>query len=93
MDIAKILAAIPDFLQLVAVAFMTFSLLATAVSRITFWTKKDDEFVDSFVAKFLAFAPTLGKNARTVELEKMIVQLKAEKVVTNEEAPESQQAS
>jgi hypothetical protein len=95
MKIAEILAAIPDILQMIALVFMAISLLATVVSRLTFWTKKDDEFVDSYVGKFLAFAPTLGKNARTKQLEEMIVELKegkkADEVV--QETSESKQAS
>ena len=89
MDLAKILAAIPDLLQMLALLFMALSLFATVVSRVTFWTKKDDNFVDSVVAKIISFTPVLGEDARTKELRKMVDELRAEKKEVSNESPEA----
>lgn len=93
--VTEIARMIPDFVELLCTAVTVFVLLATAISRITFWTKKDDEFVDGVAAKVLSFLPTFGKSVRTAQLERMVKELQEGKKgdEVSQEAPVTEQAS
>lgn len=73
----KVLEMVPDIIQLISLAGMCISILATIVVRIT-PSKSDDEKLAVFLDKFLRvvqWLPTIGVNPRTQKLEETLKEL------------------
>lgn len=74
----SLLGKLPEYVEIIAQAFLAISILASIVVRLT-PSKKDDEFVGSAAEKFLKFMsylPTVGINPRTKKLEEAYKDLK-----------------
>lgn len=74
-----------DLQQFVVAAFAALGALtafATAVAKLTWWTKRDDHYADRLGKWYwglLAWMPTIGVNPQTKALKAAYVELKAEK--------------
>lgn len=73
-----ILAKIPDWIEVVALALMSLTILATVIVRVTPSTA-DDEAVSGiakWIIKVVQFLPTIGINPKTKKLEEAYEELK-----------------
>lgn len=90
MTTTEILTKIPDWVELIAIFLMALTVIATILARVT-PTKADDEYVSKFhklLMKAIAFAPTIGMNPRTKQLEETIKILQT-KVEASDAKPET----
>lgn len=73
MNMAELLAKIPDVIEIGSLALTSLTVFATVLARIT-PTKKDDVVVSKvsgWIWSFVKFAPTIGVNPNTKKLEKI----------------------